>query len=172
MTIYYCTEHLQFIQDLVWAGAVGKEFVHNLHPCRIAGSEKLCMLSMRHGAGVRATGPIVALDRGLYTSEGERDFIEILGGKEPDLHELNVVNNGTAALTTWLTTWPWDLSSVGGPKNGYLRSAGFQEVDIETQTVSFKWDAADHVQIEDSFMELGRERWGDGISPETDWDFL
>ncbi|OQE11621.1 hypothetical protein PENVUL_c002G01656 [Penicillium vulpinum] len=138
--------------ELVWAGAVGNELVHNLHPCHIGGHEKLC--------------------RQLYTADGERDYIEIVGGKEPDLHELNVVNNGTAILTTWLITRPCDLSSVGGPENGYLMSVGFQEIDVETQTVNFMWDAADHVQIEESYIELTWKRWGNGISPETRWDFF
>lgn len=130
------------------------------------------MLSMRHGVGVQASGPVIVLDRGLYTPQGTRDVTEILGGKEPDLHELNIVNNGTAVLTTWLMTRPWDLSSVGGPRIGHLRSSGFQEVDIKTQTVNFMWDAADHVEIEDSDMELTHECCGNGISPGTDWDFL
>ncbi|KAJ5788659.1 hypothetical protein N7457_003649 [Penicillium paradoxum] len=158
--------------ELAWAGAVGNEFVHNLHPCHIEGHEKICMLSMQHGVGVQASGPVVALDPGLYTRGGERDFTEILGGKEPDLHELNVVDNGTAVLTTWLMNRPWDLSPVGGPVNGYLRSSGFQEIDIQTQTVNFMWDAADHIEIEESHMELTHRRWGNGISPETDWDFF
>ena len=129
------------------------------------------MLKMRHGHGTTASGPVVLFDLGLYTPEGERDFTEINVGVEPDMHELSVVNNATAIITTWLRTRPWDLSPVGGPSNGYLRTAGFQEIDVETQTVNFMWDPADHIEIEASHMELGRI-WGDGITPETDWDYL
>ncbi|CAG8126496.1 unnamed protein product [Penicillium salamii] len=157
--------------ELVWYGAVGVEFVHNLHPCHIAGQDKLCMLKMRHGKGVTASGPVVLFDLGLYTPDGERDFTEITIGVEPDMHELNIVNNATAVITTWLDTRPSNLSSVGGPSDGYLRTTGFQEIDIETQAVSFLWDPADHIEIDDSQMELGR-KWGDGVSPETGWDYF
>jgi hypothetical protein len=129
------------------------------------------MLKMRHGHGIIASGPVVLFDLVLYTREGEREFTEINVGVEPDMHELSVVNNATAIITTWLATRPWDLSSVGGPSNGYLRTAEFQEIDIETQTVNFMWDPADHIEIEASHMELGR-KWGDGLTPATDWDYL
>ncbi|CAG7934055.1 unnamed protein product [Penicillium olsonii] len=159
------------IGELVWYGAVGKEFVHNLYPCHISGQDKLCMLKMRHGEGTTSSGPVILFDLGLYTPDGERDFTEINLGVEPDIHELRIVNNGTAIITTWLATRPWDLTSVGGPPNGYLRTAGFQEIDVQTQTVTFMWDPVDHIEIAASQMELGR-KWGDGIRPETDWDYF
>ena len=129
------------------------------------------MLKMRHGEGTSASGSVILFDLSLYTPDGERDFTEIHAGIEPDMHELMLVDDATAIITTWFDTRPWNLSSVGGPSNGHLRTTGFQEVDIKSQTVNFMWDPTDHIEIEASQMELGR-RWGDGTSPETDWDYL
>jgi hypothetical protein len=130
------------------------------------------MTDLKHGMGLKATGSAIVLDRDLHTTEGKRDSTMIQAGRESDIHELKIVENGTALLTTWLMARPWDLSSYGGPANGFLRAAGFQEVDIASQTVSFTWDPVDHIDIRESNMEMGHGLLGDGTSPETDWDFL
>ena len=130
------------------------------------------MTELKHGMGLKATGSAIVLDRDLHTTEGKRDSTEIQAGRDSDIHELKIVENGTAVLTTWLMTRPWDLSSSGGPVNGFLRTTGFQEVDIASQTVLFTWDPADYINPQDSNMEMGHGSLGDGTSPETDWDYL
>ncbi|KAJ6045066.1 hypothetical protein N7460_006421 [Penicillium canescens] len=138
--------------ELVWNGAEDNDFAHNFHPCHIAGHDRLY--------------------RDLHTTEGKRDSTEIQAGRDCDIHELKIVENGTAVLTTWIMTRPWDLSSYGGPASGFLRTTGFQEVDIASQTVLFTWDPADHIDLKDSNMEFGWDHYGDGLTPQTDWDFF
>lgn len=119
-------------------------------------------------------GRVIILDPGLYTPEGEKEFIEIHGGREPDMHEMNVVNNGTAILEAWAEIRSWDLTPVGGPSKGFVYTWGFQEIDIEAQEANFMWDPLDHIDITESHIELGvgLPVWGDGLTPKTRWDFL
>jgi hypothetical protein len=130
------------------------------------------MTELTHIDGIKSTGSAIVLDRDLHTTEGKRDSTEIQAGRDSDIHELKIVENGTAVLTTWIMTRPWDLSPYGGPASGFLRTTGFQEVDIASQTVLFTWDPADYIDLKDSNMEFGWDPYGDGLTPETDWDFL
>lgn len=63
------------------------------------------------------------------------------------------VNVNTALITSYLTV-PYDLSSVGGSRNGQLRNAYCDEVDIASGVVLHRWSAIDHVPLSDSYMEV------------------
>lgn len=61
-----------------------------------------------------------------------------------DIHESQITDEGTILVTAVNTTRA-DLSSVGGPKDGWLQDALFYEIDIETNKVLFSWGTLDHV---------------------------
>lgn len=63
---------------------------------------------------------------------------------------------------------PADISSVGGPEDGWLWDGTFQEVDIETGEVLFEWRASEHI----GFDEAIRGREGNGEDEDHPWDFF
>ncbi|KAJ5871305.1 uncharacterized protein N7529_003658, partial [Penicillium soppii] len=158
--------------ELVWHGAnITQHEVNNFTPCQIAAEEKLCMLDLRHGKGVKASGPALAVSRDLAISK-EAGLIEITGGQSFDMHELNSVDNGAGIVTIHYMPRIRDLSSVGGPIFGYLKTSGFQEIDVKTGAVNFEWDALDHFDLSESHMDIGTPSWGDALSPESPWDYF
>ncbi|HEY3873531.1 MAG TPA: arylsulfotransferase family protein, partial [Actinocrinis sp.] len=75
------------------------------------------------------------------------------GAYVPDIHEFRITPQNTALITTPAVI-PVDLSSVGGPVNGQLINSYCEEVDIATGEVLFRWSAADHVSLTDSYFPL------------------
>ncbi len=64
---------------------------------------------------------------------------------------------------------PIDLSSFGGPGEGWIIDSLFQEVDIETGELLFQWRASDHVPIDDTMLVLN----GNGArTPEDALDYF
>lgn len=61
-----------------------------------------------------------------------------------DNHESRITPQGSILVTAYNST-PYDLSSVGGPKNGWLSDSQFYEIDIKTNRTLFKWSSLDHV---------------------------
>lgn len=63
---------------------------------------------------------------------------------------------------------PADISSAGGPEDGWLWDGTFQELDIESGEVLFEWRASEHIP----FDEANRGREGNGESEDRPWDFF
>lgn len=61
-----------------------------------------------------------------------------------DMHEARITPQGTMLVTLYNAT-QYDLSSIGGPENGWVTDSLFYEIDIETDEVLFSWSALDHV---------------------------
>lgn len=74
------------------------------------------------------------------------------GFPHSDMHEFQITDDDTALV---ITTMPmqYDLTSVGGAKNGWLGNCYFQELDIETGEVLFQWSSVDHFPPNDT-MEV------------------
>jgi hypothetical protein len=66
------------------------------------------------------------------------------------LHEFQITPQGTALVTVDKHV-PWNLSSVGGPRNGQLVDNAIQEIDIGTGQVLWQWDADQHVRVAASY---------------------
>ncbi|KAI1635369.1 Arylsulfotransferase-domain-containing protein [Biscogniauxia mediterranea] len=60
-----------------------------------------------------------------------------------DLHEANITPEGTILVTLYNTT-KYDLSSVGGPEDGWVTDSLFYEMDIKTNEILFRWSALAH----------------------------
>ncbi|KAH7061254.1 ASST-domain-containing protein [Macrophomina phaseolina] len=103
----------------------------------------------------------------LDSSYEVRYTVSPANGLEGDLHEFEITPNGTALMTIYEII-PADLSSVGGPSDGWIYDGLFQEVDIETGALLFEWRASTHYSVVESFGELK----GHGRSREDAWDFF
>ncbi|HLL91336.1 MAG TPA: arylsulfotransferase family protein, partial [Solirubrobacteraceae bacterium] len=67
-------------------------------------------------------------------------------GHEADLHEFQLTQQGTAFVSAYYPI-RCDLSAVGGPADGALTDAVFQEIDVKTGLVMYEWTSVDHVAI-------------------------
>src|SRR3954453_11696515 len=76
-------------------------------------------------------------------------------GLEGDLHEFQLTPRGTAYISIYKEV-PIDLSSVGGPKQGYAYDSVVQELDIATGKVKWEWHSLDHVPLAES-LQANRE---------------
>jgi hypothetical protein len=81
-------------------------------------------------------------------------------GLRGDLHEFVITARDTALLTSYVVTGA-DLSAVGGPRDGTIQDAIFQELDLATGKVLLEWHSLDHIPLEESYAPVG-----------ADWDFF
>jgi Arylsulfotransferase (ASST) len=77
-----------------------------------------------------------------------------------DLHEFRLTERGTALLTSYVITHA-DLRAVGGPRDGSIQDAIFQEIDVATGRVLLEWHSLDHIPITESYWPVG-----------ADWDYV
>ncbi len=72
------------------------------------------------------------------------DFLELTPGatypSNIDLHELQITPKGSLLVTANNVTQA-DLTSVGGPANGWVVNALIYEIDIASNEVLFRWSA-------------------------------
>ncbi|KAJ5767068.1 uncharacterized protein N7511_004684 [Penicillium nucicola] len=61
-----------------------------------------------------------------------------------DIHESTMTSDNTMLLTGYNVTRA-DLSSVGGPKDGWIADSLFYEIDVKTNDILFRWSAKDHL---------------------------
>lgn len=98
-----------------------------------------------------------------------RKFEAVGEGLMGDLHEFKITDRGTALVTVYNPV-PADLTSVGGPEEGWALDCLFQELDIETGALLFEWSALEHVPLSDVVRYFAGE--DDGTTPETAFDFF
>ncbi|GFF55126.1 hypothetical protein IFM46972_10190 [Aspergillus udagawae] len=103
----------------------------------------------------------------MLDSEYEEAFvIRPQNGWGADGTEFQITPQRTAVLTTSMFA-PYDLSPVNGPRDGWIRDVGFQEIDLETGALLFEWRWSDHWNITDVLVEFPRGTEG---SREAPWD--
>ncbi|GAA0425194.1 arylsulfotransferase family protein [Leifsonia naganoensis] len=107
-----------------------------------------------HGAG---TGVI------LDTSYAQVATVSAGGGLDADLHEFNLTDRGTALITVYETV-PADLSSIGGPKQGFMYDCRAQEIDVATGAVLLDWKASDHIPVSETYLGLSQDAGHDGTT--------
>jgi Arylsulfotransferase (ASST) len=89
-----------------------------------------------------------------------------------DLHEINITPQGTVLVTANNVTTT-DLTSVGGPKVGWIVDSLFYEIDIATNKVLFRWSSLDHVDaipLSSSVYHLGSEGFT-GVNQSLAWGY-
>jgi hypothetical protein len=81
-------------------------------------------------------------------------------GLRGDLHEFVITSRGTALLTSYVVRKA-NLSAVGGPREGTIQDAIFQEIVLASGEVLLDWHSLDHIPL------------GESYAPVTaDWDFF
>jgi hypothetical protein len=68
-----------------------------------------------------------------------------------DLHEFLLTPRGTALITVYRPV-PRDLTSVGGPRQGWAYDSIVQEIDVATRHVVFEWHSLAHVPLAESIL--------------------
>ncbi len=103
-------------------------------------------------------------------------------GLAADVHEFLLTPRGTALITVY-RRMPFDLSAVGGPRQGKLFDGLVQELDVATGRVLFEWHSIEHVPVEESYSKPPPARRGaaaapydyfhiNSIEPDTDGNLL
>lgn len=84
---------------------------------------------------------LTTADGGFQTIDGidTSGFVSYI-----DMHEARITDENTLLVTLYNVT-QHDLSSVGGPEDGWVADSLFYEIDIKTNEILFKWSALDHV---------------------------
>jgi hypothetical protein len=101
-------------------------------------------------AGV-GRGEYVIYDDGYH----ELTTLKAGNGLDGDLHEFTLTPRGTAYISVYHEV-PADLSTVGGPKKGFVYDSVVQELDVKTGDVKFEWHSLDHVPLKES-LQANRE---------------
>jgi hypothetical protein len=77
-------------------------------------------------------------------------------GYELDGHEFQLTPQGTALLISYVPV-PWDLSELGGRRDGIVEDNVIQEVDVETGAVLFEWHALGTIALGESYRAAPTE---------------
>ncbi|CAG7923158.1 unnamed protein product [Penicillium olsonii] len=83
-----------------------------------------------------------------------------------DMHENTMTSDGTMLVTGYNVT-QCDLSSVGGPKDGWIADSLFYEIDVKTNDILYRWSAKDHldqIPLEDVQPFYPLDDWGHNSS--------
>ena len=72
---------------------------------------------------------------------------------EADLHESFITGRDTLLVTAYNVTEA-DLSSIGGPTDGWVFDCLFFELDPEDGRILFSWSALEHVSVSDTKLPL------------------
>jgi hypothetical protein len=71
-------------------------------------------------------------------------------GYTSDIHEF-LLTPGNTALFLATRAVPMNLSSFGGPSDGYVQDFSIQEIDVRTNSLLFFWSALDHIPLTNSY---------------------
>lgn len=70
-------------------------------------------------------------------------------GYKPDIHEFRMTDRDTALVLAYRGVL-WDMTSVGGPREGKVMDGIIQEIDVATGAVLFEWHALGNVSLKSS----------------------
>ncbi|KAJ6036797.1 hypothetical protein N7540_001076 [Penicillium herquei] len=90
-----------------------------------------------------------------------------------DLHESKITDKGTI-LAIAINATRADLTSVGGPKDGWIQDGIVYEIDIKTNEIIFRWSIYDHIdELPMSYVTVpvGAPGSGLGNSKNNPWGY-
>ncbi|KAH9878680.1 hypothetical protein IAQ61_001953 [Plenodomus lingam] len=87
-----------------------------------------------------------------------------------DAHEAYITPSNTLLVPGYNIT-PWDLSPVGGPKDGWLLDSVVYEVTIPDGEILWSWKSTDHIGIKDAEVPLDA-LYGWGNTSLNAWDYF
>jgi Arylsulfotransferase (ASST) len=83
--------------------------------------------------------------------------VRAANGYDMDAHEMKLTPAGTALVMSYFVV-PWDLSKLGGRRDGLVEDNVVQEIDVETGAVLFEWHALGSVGLGESYRPAPKER--------------
>ncbi len=141
--------------EAIWENPIANRVTTNFRVQRYRGSPVLTWwegyIELGHGIG-----EYVIADSSYRTIRR----VQAGRGLRADLHEFVITPQDTALYTSYLVRSA-DLSSVGGPRDGTIQDAIFQEQDLATGEILHEWHSLDHVGLEESYWPVS-----------SDWDFF
>jgi Arylsulfotransferase (ASST) len=78
-------------------------------------------------------------------------------GYEMDAHEMKLTPAGTALTMSYFVV-PWDLSKLGGRRDGLVEDNVVQEIDVETGAVLFEWHTLGAIPLGESYRPAPKEQ--------------
>jgi hypothetical protein len=99
----------------------------------------------------------VGVGRILDTSYRPVATVRAANGYELDAHELQLTPAGTALVISYVPV-AWDLSDLGGRRDGVVEDNVVQEIDVETGELRFEWHALGTIGLGESYRPAPRER--------------
>jgi hypothetical protein len=99
-----------------------------------------------------ATNPVTAIGHILDITYKEIATVQA-SGFIADQHEFQLTPQNTALIDIY-NSIPADLSSIGGPANGFVTEGVVQEIDIATGKVVFEWHSLPGVALTESYAAL------------------
>jgi len=132
--------------------------------------------------------PVLTWFEGLVVAGfGEGDFViadqhykeihrvKAVGNQLADFHEFTLTPRGTAYIPIYRRHSPVNLTSRGGPANGYILSGVAQEIDIATGHKVWEWDSwaasNPHVPLSESHQGFGGGDAGHGTHA-SPWNYF
>jgi hypothetical protein len=145
--------------EVVWFRPLETMAVADFRAQRYGGRPVLTWWRGRAPRGV-GDGHYVIVDE----SYNEIATVTAGNGLTGDIHEFLITPRDTALITVYERK-PWDLSPVGGPKEGEIFDGVIQELDIASGRVLFQWKASDHIGAAESTMKAPRAQQGKKAPP-------
>jgi len=106
-------------------------------------------------------GPHTGYGKGEYlildSSYEEVGRVRAANGYQGDHHEFLITPQNTALITIYGEVEGFDLSSLGGSKEGKVLDGIVQEIDIQTGELLFEWHSLEHVALEESYGKVPKE---------------
>ncbi len=139
----------------IWENPIAGKVTTNFRVQSYRGSPVLTWWEglIEYGHGV---GEYVIADAGYRTIRR----VQAARGLHGDLHEFVITPRDTALLTSYVIRKA-DLRAVGGPRDGTIQDAIFQEIDLSSGRLLLEWHSLDHVALGDSYAPV-----------EANWDFF
>jgi len=104
--------------------------------------------------------------------------VRAANGYHMDAHELTLTPAGTALIMSYFQV-PWDLTKLGGRRDGLVEDNVVQEIDVETGAVLFEWHTLGSIPLGESYRPAPKERgklhdpWHlNSIDVDGDGDFI
>lgn len=96
------------------------------------------------------------------------------GRTASDLHEFNVIGDGSTAILTIYNQVQADLTNFGITEGmGWIIQGLFQEINIATGEILFEWNCLDHVDPSLSYTAMNStDVAGTGLTYTKAWDYL
>ncbi|GAB1725297.1 hypothetical protein NU195Hw_g4047t1 [Hortaea werneckii] len=86
-----------------------------------------------------------------------------------DFHEHSMTDENRLLVTAFNNT-PANLTSVGGPGDGWVSNSMFFEIDVRTGNITYQWSPLEHIPLNTSNMPV-TSYMGSGTR-EAPWDFF